>query len=1107
MIVRLPYFLITTIFIFSLFSCSTDSDIQPTGYFNLIPSLQTGIEFSNNLTYDRNFNIYTYRNFYNGGGVAIGDINNDGFSDVYMTSNLGKNKLFLNKGNWKFEDISLSAKVGGESAWSTGVSMVDINGDSWLDIYVCNSGDVDGDNKKNELFINQKDGTFIESAAQYGLDDAGYSTHAAFFDFDKDGDLDMYLLNNSYRAIGSFNPRINIRKKRDVKGGDKLFRNDNAKFADVSEAAGIYGSEIGFGLGVTVGDIDHDGWEDIYISNDFFEKDYIYMNQKNGTFKEDLESQMLSISVASMGADMADLNNDGNAEIFVTEMLPSDPRRIKTKTTFEDWDKYMANIENGYYHQFTRNMLHLNNGDKTFSEVGRYAGVEASDWSWGALLADFDNDGLRDIFVANGINKDLTDQDFINYLGSEETKKKMTIGNKVNYKELIDVIPSEKIPNRLFINQGKLQFEDLAKKYGVDQVSHSNGSAYGDLDNDGDLDLIVNNVNMESFVYQNNTPKQNYIQFQFKGKDLNSFAIGTKVYLYKGTSVFYDQFMPTKGFQSSMDYVMHFGLGDLSELDSVKVIWPSGEEILLDNYSLNTRNLLEEGGSGIGLVGSNGFLGMKGSRQVFKDVSGSMGIDFKHEENKFVDFDRNRLLFHMMTTEGPKVAIGDLNKDGKDDFFICGAKDQASAIFLYNNGGYKKTNQKLLTEYQESENQDVAFVDLDKDGDLDIYVCSGGPEFNNQSSGIRDRAYTNDGNGNFTLSKQRILPAGFVHTGAIDVVDKENNGKIDLLISERIRTFQYGIPCDAFLLEYQDTKAFENQSSSHAPELKNAGMYTDVKWADLDQDGTYEFITCGKYMPISIYKDNGRGKWENTSASLGLSDTEGWWNTIETIDIDKDGDLDILVGNHGTNSRFPASIKNPLCLHINDFDQNRSIEHILCTTEGDVSYPMALRHDLFKQLPGLKKKFLKYEDYALKSIEEIFTEEERAKMLTLYVKEMETCLYINEGTKFIKKELPISVQFAPTYAIKAEDFDKDGNIDIVLGGNLFEAKPEVGRYDASRGTYLAGQDNGTFKLIKPSESGFEVEGQIRDIQSIRINEKAHLLVTRNNDSPKIFAIN
>ena len=1069
-----------------------------------MPSSKTGIDFSNNLEYNRDFNIYTYRNFYNGGGVAIGDINNDGLADVYFTSNLDKNKLFLNKGNWNFEDITKSAKVGGTSAWSTGVCMVDVNGDSWLDIYVCNSGDVDGDNKKNELFINQKDGTFIESAGAYGIDDAGYSTHAAFFDFDKDGDLDMYLLNNSYRAIGSFNPKINIRKKRDVKGGDKLFRNDGDKFTDVSVAAGIYASEIGFGLGVTIGDIDHDGWDDIYISNDFFEKDYIYMNQKNGTFKEDLENQMQSISVASMGADMADLNNDGNAEIFVTEMLPSDARRIKTKTTFEDWDKYMANIQNGYYHQFTRNMLHLNNGDKTFSEIGRFAGVEASDWSWGALLADFDNDGLRDIFIANGINKDLTDQDFINYLGTEETMKKMTVGNKVNYKELIDVIPSERIPNRMFINQGNLQFEDLANKFGVDQNSHSNGSAYGDLDNDGDLDLIVNNVNMPCFVYQNNAPTQNYLQFQFKSIDKNPYGIGTKVYLYSGDETYYDQFMPTKGFQSSMDYVMHFGLGEKTTLDSVKIVWPNGQVNKLADYKINERNNLDQAAMQQTSVASA--KAKNTVAKIFEDVSASIEIPFAHKENKFVDFDRDRLLFHMMSTEGPKVAVGDLNKDGKDDLFICGAKDNASSILLYKNGKFVKTNEKLLEEHQINEDLDVAFVDLDKDNDLDIYVCSGGVEFNNQSSGIRDRVYNNDGNGNFTLSKQRILPKGYVHTGAIDVADKENNGKVDLLITERIRSFQYGIPCDAFMLEFENKDAFTNQSSSHAPTLKNGGMYTDVKWADLDQDGTLEFITCGKYMPVSIFKDDGSGKWENKSASYGLGDTEGWWNTIETVDIDNDGDLDILVGNHGTNSRFPASIDNPLCLHINDFDQNGSIEHIMCTTETDKSYPMALRHDLFKQLPGLKKRFLKYEDYALKGIEEIFSEEERAKMITLYVKEMETCLFINNGTNFTKKELPDEVQFAPVYAIKAGDFNQDGQMDILMGGNLYEAKPEVGRYDASRGLCLLGQKDDTFEVLKPSDSGFNVEGQIRDIQKININKKEHLIVTRNNATPKLFSI-
>jgi hypothetical protein len=977
--------------------------------------------------------------------------------------------------------------------------MVDINADGWLDIYVCNSGDVGGDNKQNELFINQQDGTFKEMAADYGIDDKGYSTHAAFFDYDKDGDLDMYLLNNSYRAISSFNPKINIRNKRDEVGGDKLFRNDGESFTDVSESAGIYGSEIGFGLGVTVGDIDQDGWDDIYISNDFFEKDYIYMNNGDGTFQEDLENQMASISVASMGADMADLNNDGFSEIFVTEMLPSDEKRIKTKTTFENWDKYVSNIENGYYHQFTRNMLHLNNGDQSFTEVGRFAGVEASDWSWGAVLADFDNDGLRDIFVANGINKDLTDQDFINYISNEQTMKKLTEGNKVNFKELIDVIPSEKIPNRLFRNLGDLRFEDMAKDFGLAQNSHSNGSAYGDLDNDGDLDLVVNNVNMPLFVYENKS-NNNFIKIQLTGQGNNPFAIGTKVYLHIKDEILYEQFMPTKGFQSSMDYNINFGLGERDKIDSLILLWPNGERSNLGALPINQIHKLKQSE-----LSKTKFSAQKPlAKQLFSNLD--YKFPFTHKENEFVDFDRDRLIFHMSTTEGPRTSVGDLNGDGKDDLFICGAKGQASAILIQqSNGQFLATNKALLNEKAESEDRNGILSDIDNDGDLDIYVCSGGNEFPNQSSNIIDRLYLNDGRGQFTLSKERLVSKGFIQSATADFADIDNDGDQDFVLAERIKSFQHGIPCSAFISEQVDGK-FKDQSNTKGKALLNKGMYTDIRFADINQDGKQDIISCGKYMPITIAIQNDNGVFIDRTVTYGLEHTKGWWNALEIIDVDNDGDLDIIAANHGTNSRFEASVEKPLCLHINDFDNNGTTDHIMCSYVGDKAYPLALRHDLVQQLPGLKKQFLKYEDYALKTIEDIFTEEQRKQMLTLKVEEMETTLFLNDNGVYKKQSLPSEIQYSPIYAIQTFDFDDDGFLDIVMGGNLYEAKPEIGRYDASKGAFLKGDGKGDFTYVKNSESGFLVDGQIRDLDIIKIKNKVHLVVARNNDNPLLFKI-
>ena len=534
-----------------LVSCNETVNKEP--QFELLTAKKTGINFNNDLVSTDVFNVYKYRNFYNGGGVAIGDINNDGLQDIYLTSNLNENKLYLNKGDFTFTDITITANVGGSKAWSTGVSMVDINADGFLDIYVCNSGDVEGDNKQNELFINNTDGTFTEKAVEYGLADLGYSTHASFFDYDKDGDLDVYLLNNSYQAIGSFNLTKNERPKRDILGGDKLFQNQGNYFVDVSEKAGIYGSIIGFGLGITVSDVNNDGWEDMYISNDFFERDYLYINQKNGTFKEQLTASLNSISGASMGADAADINNDGYNDIFVTEMLPKEYARLKTVTTFEDWNKYQYNVKNDYYHQFTRNMLQVNNQDTSFSEVGRFSGVEASDWSWGALLFDMNNDGLKDLFIANGIYKDLTNQDYLRYVSNEEVLQSLVIDNKVDFKKLIDIIPSNKVKNHAYINKGNLTFN--RENNGLNTEGFSNGAAYGDLDNDGDLDLIVNNVNMPLFVYKNNLDKTatKYLKVILKGDGLNTNAIGSKITLTTKTATYSLEQQPARGFQSSMD--------------------------------------------------------------------------------------------------------------------------------------------------------------------------------------------------------------------------------------------------------------------------------------------------------------------------------------------------------------------------------------------------------------------------------------------------------------------------------------------------------------------------------------------------------------------------
>ena len=652
-----------------LISCQKNENL-----FELKENSKIGISFSNDLGFDNDFNVYKYRNFYNGGGVALGDINNDGLIDLYLTSNQNENKLYLNKGNFIFQDITVPANVGGTKAWSTGVTMVDINSDGLLDIYVCNSGDIKGDNKQNELFINNGDLTFTESASNYNLDDKGYSTHASFFDYDKDGDLDVYILNNSYQAIGSFNLTKNERPKRDLLGGDKLMENVEGVFKDVSEESNIFGSVIGFGLGVTVGDTNGDNWEDIFVSNDFFERDYLYINNRDGTFTEDLTNQMKSISGASMGADLADIDNDGFNDIFVTEMLPSKYERLKSVTTFEDWNKYQYVVKNGYYHQFTRNVLQLNNRNQTFSEIGRLAGVEASDWSWGALFFDMENDGYKDLFIANGIYKDLTDQDYLQYISNAEVVKSIVMNNEVDYKRLIEIIPSEKVPNHAYKNVNGVNFNSYINS-GLNLPSFSNGSAYGDLDNDGDLDLIVNNVNMPVFVFENKSKNiNNYIKFELKGLYNNVNAIGAKIIVKTKNGIQTQDVQPARGFQSSVDIRPNFGLGDVMNVD-VEVVWPYGKKTFLKNIGVNQTVILNEKDA---IEYSEDFSIIKATKPLF--LKTQIKPNVIHKESNFVDFNRERLIYHMCSSEGPKMTKGDIDGDNEEDILISSSKGNTPNI-------------------------------------------------------------------------------------------------------------------------------------------------------------------------------------------------------------------------------------------------------------------------------------------------------------------------------------------------------------------------------------------------------------------------------------------